>query len=96
VAANANAAVETKFIFPFNYEYKTQEIDAFGAGTSFCKWMMYKKSDLRNDISFYPVIRTLKSVKQFDCVVKAYFKIGKNWERSELFEKEPKIITVNV
>lgn len=97
VDANAKAKLETNFIVSFNYELKTQLVDAFGAGTSFCSWMMHKGKDLRNDVVFYPIIMAPKSVTSFDCKFEGYFEIDHpDWKNPEFFLKPPKTIQVSV
>lgn len=97
LGANAKAELETKFIFSLNYELKTQVVDAFGVGNPFCRWLMYKGDDLRNDVAFYPVIMTPKSVTSFPCEFRAYFKIDHpDWPNAEFFLKPPLVREVTV
>ncbi|MDQ6608972.1 MAG: hypothetical protein M3Y85_04040, partial [Bacteroidota bacterium] len=88
VDASAKAKLEASFIVSFHYELKTQIVDAFGVGNQFCKWFMHKGDNLRNDVIFYPVIKTPKEVTELECEFKAYFKIGhQEWKNSEFFLK---------
>jgi hypothetical protein len=74
---------------------KTPIIDSYGIGTTFCKWFLQRGESLRNDIVFYPIIRTPKATKGFRCEFRAFFKIGHpQWKSSGLFLKDP--ITVDV
>jgi hypothetical protein len=95
VNASAKAALEAKFIVSFNYELKTQVVDAFGIGTNFCRWFMHRGDKLRNDVVFYPIVMTPKDVTDFDCEFRAYFQINHNrWREPELFLAPP--LQVNV
>ncbi|HEV7398065.1 MAG TPA: hypothetical protein VGN86_16255, partial [Pyrinomonadaceae bacterium] len=97
IDAAVKAEFEAKFIVAFEYELKTQVVDAFGVGNSFCKWFMYKGDKLRNDIVFYPIIMTPKTLKLFDVEFRAYFKISHpGWKHSELFLKQPMTVPVTV
>lgn len=97
IEAAAKAELEAKFIVAFEYELKTQVVDSFGVGNSFCKWFMHKGANLRNDVVFYPIIMTPKATKSFDCEFHAYFKISHpHWKQAEFFLKPPKTITVSV
>lgn len=88
--AAAKAELDAKFIFTISYELKSQVVDAFGAGNPFCRWLMYKGENLRNDVAFYPVIMTPKSVTSFPCEFRAYFKIDHpDWPNAEFFLKPP-------
>ena len=90
VDASAKAKLEANFIVSFHYELKTQLVDAFGKGTSFCKWLLHKGDKLRNDVVFYPILKIPKEIKEFECEFKAYFKIGHpSWKNSEFFLKPP-------
>jgi hypothetical protein len=95
IEAAAKGEVEAKFIVSFQYELKTLVVDSFGAGTSFCRWFMHKGDKLRNDVVFYPVIMTPKSVTEFECEFTAYFKINhRDWKNAELFLKPSRTIKV--
>ena len=96
VEANAKAAVDAKFIVSFAYELKSPVVDSFGIGTSFCRWLMHKGDKLRNDVVFYPVIMTPKTVTTFDCEFRAFFKINHHaWKHAEFFRKPPVTLTVS-
>jgi hypothetical protein len=96
VGANVKASLETKFIVSFHYELKTALVDAFGIGNPFCRWLMHKGDKLRNDVVFYPIIATPKSVIALDCEFKAYFKIGHpSWKHSEFYLKPSKTVRVD-
>jgi hypothetical protein len=96
VDASARAKLEAKFIVAFDYELKAPVVDSLGAGTRFCRWLMHKGDDLRNDVVFYPIIMTPKSVSRFDCEFKAYFKISHpDWTNAELYENPPRTIVVS-
>ena len=93
--ASAKAKLESKFIISFHYELKTPVVDSFGVGTSFCRWLLHKGDDLRNDVLFYPIVMAPKTVTGFDCEFKAYFKIGhSDWRNAEFFLKPPRTIRV--
>jgi hypothetical protein len=95
-SAAAKAELEANFIVSFSYEMKTQVVDAFGTGTEFCRWFMHKGDRLRNDVIFYPLIRTPKSVTEFDCEFRAYFKIDhSDWKNAEFFLKPPLEVRVS-
>ena len=96
VGASAKAELETKFIVSFHYELKTIVVDSFGIGNPFCRWFMHKGDKLRNDVVFYPVITTPKSVTEFECEFNAYFKINhRGWKNAEFFLKPPRTIRVS-
>jgi hypothetical protein len=96
ISASAKAELEAKFIVSFHYELKTQVVDAFGTGTGFCSWLMYKGDQLRNDVVFYPVIMTPESLTEFECEFSAYFKINhSDWKNAEFFLKPPLTILVS-
>jgi len=96
VSAEVKAQLEAKFIVSFHYELKTQVVDAFGAGTGFCRWFMHKGDKLRNDVVFYPLIMTPASVTEFECEFKAFFKINHpDWNHAEFFLKPPVTIQVS-
>ena len=96
VSASAKAELEAKFIVSFHYELKTLVVDSFGAGTQFCKWLMHKGDKLRNDVVFYPVIMTPKSLTSFNVEFRAYFKINhQDWKNAEFFLKPPRAINVS-
>jgi hypothetical protein len=95
--ASAKAELDAKFIFTISYELKSQVVDAFGTGNPFCRWLMYKGDNLRNDVAFYPVIMTPKSVTSFPCEFRAYFKIDHpDWPNAEFFLKPPMVRDVAV
>lgn len=97
VDASAKAQLEGRFIVSFDYELKTLVVDSFGSGTPFCKWFMHKGDKLRNDVLFYPILRTPKNVTGFDCEFKAYFKINHpDWKKPELFLKPPITVPVSL
>lgn len=97
LGGGAKADLDTKFLFSFKYELKTQVVDAFGAGNPFCRWLMYKGDNLRNDVVFYPVIMTPKSVTSIPCEFRAYFKIDHpDWPNAEFFLKPPLVREVTV
>lgn len=96
LSAAAKAELEAKFIVSFHYELKTLVVDAFGTGTLFCRWFMHKGDKLRNDVVFYPVIMTPKSLTAFDAEFRAYFKINHpDWKNAEFFLKPPRTINVS-
>jgi hypothetical protein len=96
VGASAKAELEAKFIVAFQYELKTIVVDSFGVGNPFCRWLMHKGDKLRNDVVFYPVIMTPKSVTEFECEFRAYFKINHpDWKNAEFFLKPPRTIQVS-
>lgn len=96
VGASAKAEVEAKFIVSFQYELKTIVVDSLGTGNPFCRWFMHKGDKLRNDVVFYPIIMTPKSVTEFECEFKAYFKINhRDWNNAEFFLKPPRMIQVS-
>ena len=96
VGASAKAELEAKFIVSFHYELKTQVVDSFGIGNPFSKWLMHKGGKLRNDVVFYPVIMTPKSVTGFEFEFSAYFKINHpDWKNAEFFLKPPRTILVS-
>jgi hypothetical protein len=96
VEASAKAKLDAKFIVSFDYELKTPVVDSFGIGNPFCKWLMYKGDNLRNDVVFYPIITTPKSVKGFECEFRAYFKINHpNWNIGEFYENPPRTVAVS-
>lgn len=96
VGASARAELEAKFIVSFQYELKTIVVDSLGTGNPFCRWFMHKGDKLRNDVVFYPVIMTPKSVTQFECEFKAYFKINhRDWKNAEFFLKPPRTMEVS-
>jgi hypothetical protein len=96
VGASADAEVKAKFIVSFHYELKTNVVDCYGSGNRFCRWFMHKGDKLRNDVSFYPVVMTPKSVTEFECEFKAYFKIDHpDWKNAEYFLKPPKTVRVS-
>jgi hypothetical protein len=96
VGASAKAELEAKFIVSFQYELKTIVVDSLGTGNPFCRWFMHKGDKLRNDVVFYPVIMTPKSVTEFECEFKAYFKINhRDWKNAEFFLKPPRTIQVS-
>jgi hypothetical protein len=96
VDASAKAKLEAKFVVAFDYELKTPLVDSLGAGNSFCRWLMHKGDALRNDVIFYPIIITPKSVSGFDCEFRAYFKINHpDWTNAELYETPPRTIAVS-
>lgn len=96
VSASAKAELEAKFIISFHYELKTQVVDAYGTGNPFCRWLMHKGDRLRNDVVFYPVIRTPGSLTEFECEFRAYFKINhSDWRNAEFFLKPPVTILVS-
>jgi hypothetical protein len=93
--ASAKADLEAKFIVAFHYELKTPVVDAYGLGSPFCTWLMHKGDNLRNDVVFYPIIMTPKSVTAFECEFEAYFKIGHpDWSNSEFFLQPSRTIRV--
>ncbi|MEA2163157.1 MAG: hypothetical protein QOK37_1284 [Thermoanaerobaculia bacterium] len=95
VSAAAKANLEAKFIVSFEYELKAPVVDAFGVGNSFCRWLMHKGENLRNDVVFYPVIMTPKKLTELDCEFSAYFKISHpDWKHAEFFLKPAKTIHV--
>ena len=95
VDASAKAELEANFIVSFSYELKTQVVDAYGVQNSFCRWLMHKGDKLRNDVVFYPIIMTPKSVTGFECEFRAFFKIGHpDWKNSEFFLKPPRTVEV--
>jgi hypothetical protein len=95
--ASAKAKLEANFIVSFHYELKTAVVDAYGAGTQFCKWFMHEGKNLRNDVLFYPIIRTPKAVTGFECEFEAAFQIGHPaWTRAEFFNVDPQKIAVSV
>jgi len=97
VGGSVNAELDAKFIIYFDYELKTQKVDSSGIGNSFCKWIMYKGNELRNDVIFYPVIMMPKTITRFECEFEAHFKINhRNWKNPELFKKPPIDITVSI
>lgn|SRR5262249_35275996 len=94
--ASAKAKLEAKFIVAFDYELKTPVVDSLGQGNPFCRWLMHKGDALRNDVVFYPIIVTPKSVSGFDCEFRAYFKINHpDWTNAELYENPPQTIAVS-
>lgn len=98
VAANAAAklSAQAKFVVSFHYELKTNVVDAFGVGNPFCRWFMHKGDRLRNDVLFYPVIRTPKAVTSFRCEFRAFFKIAHpDWRNPEFFLKPPIALPVS-
>jgi hypothetical protein len=96
VGGAAKAELDAKFIVSFHYELKTQVVDAFGRSNPFCRWVMYRGEDLRNDVVFYPVIMTPKSVDSFTCEFRAYFKIDhRDWTNAEFFLKPPMTLEVS-
>lgn len=96
VSADVKAKLESNFIYSFAYELKTRKVDAYGTGNSFCRWLMYEGSTLRNDVLFYPIVIAPKSTTGFDCEFKAYFKIGhSDWQDSEFFLKPSRTIHVS-
>lgn len=98
VAANASAkaAGEAKFVVSFRYELKTNVVDAFGVGNPFCRWFMHKGDLLRNDVLFYPVIRSPKPVTSFRCEFRAFFKIvHPDWRNAEFFLKPPMTLRIS-
>jgi hypothetical protein len=97
VDVSAKANLEAKFIVSFDFELKTPVVDSFGIGNRFCKWLMHKGDNLRNDVIFYPIITTPKSVKGFECEFRAYFKINHpNWNIGEFYENPPITVAVSV
>jgi hypothetical protein len=95
-SASVKAELEAKFIVSFHYELKTQVVDAFGFGNPFCKWFMHEGANLRNDVVFYPLVRAPKSMTDFRCEFRAFFKIGcPRWKNAEFFMKPPKTIVVS-
>jgi hypothetical protein len=99
-AASVDVSVKTKldakFIVSFNYELKTQVVDSFGSGNPFCRWLMHKGDNLRNDVVFYSIIRTPKAVKGFDCEFRAYFKVSHpDWNNGDLYENPPITVAVS-
>ena len=97
VDAEAKAKLEANFVVSFHYELKSQVVDSFGAGNPFCRWFMHTGDKLRNDVVFYPIIMTPKSVKAFSCQFKAFFKINHStWKNAEFFLKPPKTIAVSI
>lgn len=95
VDLKAKAELESKFIVSFHYELKTPVVDAVGRSNAFCQWFMHRGDQLRNDVVFYPVISTPKSVKGFEVEFSAFFQVSHpDWKRSELYQKPP--ITVRV
>jgi hypothetical protein len=96
VDASAKVDLEAKFIVSFHYELKTPVVDSFGIGNPFSRWLMHKGDKLRNDVVFYPVIMTPKSVTGFECEFRAYFKINHpDWKNAEFFLKPPRTIRVS-
>jgi hypothetical protein len=96
VDLSAKVKLDAKFIISFAYELKTPVVDSFGIGNPFCKWLMHKGDDLRNDVVFYPIIMTPKSVRGFGCEFRAYFIIKHpNWHNSEIYENPPLAIAVS-
>lgn len=96
IDASAKAKLEGNFVVSFRYELKSQVVDSFGTGNPFCRWFMHTGDNLRNDVVFYPVIMTPKSVTKFDCEFKAFFKINNSaWKNAEFFLKPPKTVTVS-
>lgn len=95
LGGSAKAALDAKFIVSFHYELKAPVVDAFGIGNPFGRWVLHKGDNLRNDVLFYPVVRTPKSVKKLACEFKAYFKINhSDWEHGEFYLKPPRTISV--
>lgn len=97
ISGSAKAELDADFIMSFQYELKTQLVDSFGIGTNFCKWMMYKGDNLRNDVVFYPIIIAPKSITNFNCKFNAYFKIDHpDWKHPEFFLKPSRSIVISV
>jgi hypothetical protein len=96
VEAAAKAELESKFIVSFDYELKTQVVDAFGIGNPFCRWLMHKGNTLRNDVAFYPILITPKPVKELSFTFKAFFKINHpDWDHAEFFENPATTVAVS-
>lgn len=94
-SASAKAQLESKFVVSFDYELKAPVVDAFGVGNPFCRWVMHEGGDLRNDVLFYPIVTTPKSVTALDCEFRAHFLIGRSgWKNSEFYLKPPVRIRV--
>jgi hypothetical protein len=96
VDASAKAKLDAKFIVSFEYELKTPVVDSLGIGNPFCRWLMHKGDALRNDVVFYPIVVTPKSVTGFDCEFRAHFKVSHpEWEHAELYANPPRTIAVS-
>ena|SRR5215467_2499148 len=92
----AKAELDAKFVVSFDYELKAPLVDALGIGNPFCRWFMHKGDALRNDVVFYPIVMTPKSVTGFDCEFRAYFKIDHpEWTNAELYENPPRTMAVS-
>ena len=94
---SAKAKLDAKFIVSFDYELKSLVVDSLGIGNPFCKWLMHRGDNLRNDVVFYPIITTPKSVTGFECEFRAYFKINHpDWASGEFYENPPRTVAVSV
>jgi hypothetical protein len=95
IDASAKAELNAKFIVSFEYELKAPVIDVYGLGNPFCRWLMHKSDNLRNDVVFCPIIMTPKNVTELDCEFSAFFKIShSDWTQGEFFEKPATTIRV--
>jgi len=97
IDASAKAKLDANFVVSFHYELKSQIVDAFGMGSSFCRWFLHRGDKLRNDVVFYPIIMTPKSVTEFPCEFRAFFQINhSSWKNAEFFLKPPMTTAVSV